>query len=201
MPARSSVPASSESMTRGTILHSVATAVRDLWGDDGLRDATERLPDETRTATTGADFESLGFYPTRYILDWNVAVMDGPAGGDEREFRRTVARSIDLGFGRIRRVFLSFATPTLLAQRASELWRHDHTHGRLVLDPDESVPGRRRITLTGHPFVSNPLARMAFSEVLRRVLSLSRVRNVRETHSLKSATTGDSLVIVLTWDA
>jgi len=52
------------------------------------RSSSNSVPDETRMATTGADFESLGFHPTRYILDWNVAVMDGPAGGDEREFRR-----------------------------------------------------------------------------------------------------------------
>jgi hypothetical protein len=194
---RSSVPASSEPMTRGTILHSMAAAVRDVWGADGLRDVTARLPDEARAATTGPDFATLSFYPTRYILDWNTAIMDGPAHDDEREFRRGVARSIDFGFGRVRRAFLSFATPILLAQRAAELWRHDHTHGRLALDPDESVPGRRRISLTGHPFVTSALGRIAVSEVLRHVLSLSRARNVRETHGM----TGDALVIVLTWDA
>jgi hypothetical protein len=97
----------------------------------------------------------------------------------------------------VRRAFLSFATPVLLAQRAAELWRHDHTHGQLVLDPDESIPGRRRVTLTEHPFVETPLSRTSFAEVMRYVLSLSRARNVRETHALSAG----ALVVDLTWNA
>jgi hypothetical protein len=184
-------------MSRGTLLHSVAAGVLDVWGADGLRDVTSHLPDETRAATTGPMFTTLSWYPTRYVLDWDVAKMAGPARGDEDAFRRSVARSIDLGFGRIRRAFLSFATPVMLAERAAQLWRHDHTHGDLSIDASARRDGHSRVVLTGHPFTETPLARMAFAEVIRHILSLSRARNVRESHAL----TGEALVVDLTWDA
>jgi len=193
---RSSVPASSEPMTRGTILNSLPAAVRDVWGYEGLRDVIARLPEETRAATTGGGYDALSWYPSRYALDWDVAKMEGPARGDEEAFRRSVDRGIDLGFGRVRRAFLSFATPILLANRAAELWRHDHTHGVLAVDSSTREEGRSRITLVGHPFVATALSRLAFAEVLRYVLSLSRARNVRESHAMN----GEALVVGLTWD-
>lgn len=186
-------------MTRGTLLHSVAAGVLDVWGPEGLRDVTARLPEETRAATTGPAFTLLSWYPTRYVMDWDVAKMAGPARGDEAAFRRSVTRSIDLGFGRIRRALLSFATPVLIAERAAELWRHDHTHGLLSVDSAERSQGHARVTLTDHLFTTTPLARMAFAEVTRHVLSLSRARNVRESHDPSGD--GDALVITLTWDA
>jgi hypothetical protein len=183
-------------MTRGTILHSMREAIVALWGEHGLQDVVDRLPDETRVATTGAMLSTLRWYPTRYVLDWNVAKMAGPARDDERAFRRSVALAMDLGFGRVRRVFLSFATPMLLAERAASLWRHDHSHGEISVDSSAREQGRARVTLTAHPFVHSALSRIAFAEAIRRVLALSRVRNVRETHALS----GDELVIALAWD-
>jgi len=56
---------------------------------------------------------------------------------------------------------------------------------------------RRRLGRRGHPLTETPLARLAFAEVMRHVLSLSRARNVRESHALE----GDALVVTLTWDA
>jgi hypothetical protein len=178
-------------------MHSVVAAVRDVWGEEGLRDVVSRLPAETREATTGPEFSPLSWYPTRYVVDWDVAKMDGPAHGDEAAFRRSVDRGTDLGFGRVRRAFLSFATPILLANKAAELWRHDHTHGALLIDASRRAEGRARLTLTDHPFVGTALSRLAFAEVMRYVLSLSRARNVRESHAMS----GEGLVVALTWDA
>jgi hypothetical protein len=184
-------------MSRGTLLHSIAAGVREVWGVDGLRDVTARLPEETRAATTGPAFTTLSWYPTRYVVDWDTAKMAGPARGDEEAFRRSVQRGTDLGFGRIRRALLSFATPVILAERAADLWRHDHTHGALSVDSSRRSEGAARVTLTDHPFTEAPIARVAFAEVMRHVLSLSRARNVRETHAMS----GDALVVALTWDA
>jgi hypothetical protein len=182
-------------MTRGTILHSNAESIREVWGDEGHRDVVSRLSAETREATTGPAFSALSWYPTRYLMEWDVAKMAGPCAGDEEAFRRSIRRATDLGFGRVRRAFLKVATPVLLAQRAAELWSHDHTHGTLSLEP-EQVPGRRRVTLEGHPFTTTQLGRVAMAEVLRYILSLSRARNVRETHGMH----GEALVITLSWD-
>jgi hypothetical protein len=184
-------------MTRGTVLQSMVAAVRDMWGEDGVRDVADRLPDETRIATVGPMLSALRWYPTRYVLDWDEARLAGPAHGDEEAFRRSVKRGIDLGFGRVRRTFLSFATPVLLAERAAGLWRHDHTHGELDVDSSARHEGRAWVTLSGHPYVGTTLSRMAFAEVLRYILSLSRAHNVRETHALA----GDALAVALVWDA
>jgi len=169
-------------MSRGTIVASVAPAVRSLWGDDALEAVLTRLPDETRQATTGPALNSLEWYPTRFLLHYDRAIFEGPAGRDEERFRSYLQRRVDLGFGRFRRTFLRFASPDRLAQRAAELWRNDQTHGDLKV---ESVnPEGARLTLRGHPYTTNPISRLAFSEVLRHILSLTRVRNVRETHAL-----------------
>jgi hypothetical protein len=194
--ARSSIPASTEPMSRGTLLHSVAAGVREVWGEEGLRDVTSRLPEETRAATTGPAFTTLSWYPTRYVVDWDAAKMAGPARGDEEAFRRSVMRGTDLGFGRIRRALLSFATPVILAERAAELWRHDHTHGKLSVDSSRRREGHAVVTLTDHPFTETAVARMAFAEVMRHILSLSRARNVRESNALREG----ALVVELDWD-
>jgi hypothetical protein len=175
-----------EPMSRGTIVASVAPAVRSLWGDDALEAVLARLPEETRTATTGPALNSLEWYPTRFLLHYDRAIFEGPAGRDETAFRSYLQRRVDLGFGRFRRTFLRFASPERLAQRASELWRNDQTHGELKVETI-SAEGAR-LTLRGHPYTTNPISRLAFSEVLRHILSLTRVRNVRETHALVDET-------------
>lgn len=176
------------------ILHARTAAIRELWGEQALAELADRLSPEARRATLGAELATLKWYPTRYVLEWDSAMMDGPARGDEQAFRRAVQRSIQLGFGRIRRVLLSFATPTLLAERAAELWRHDHTHGRLTAEASGNAGAR--VTLAGHPFVQSPVSCIAIAEAVRQILSLSRASNVRDSH----AVSGDALVIALAWD-
>jgi hypothetical protein len=189
----SAPPLSEESVSKGNILVSVRLAIRDLWSDEGWRDVVGRLPSDAAATVTGADLTALAWYPTRYLLDCERAVFEGVAGRDEAAFRRYIARSTDLGFGRIRRTFLRFATPDLLARRASELWRHDHSAGQLTIE--ERGERHARLALRGHPFVHTHLSRIAFAEALRHIMSLSRIRNVRATHELA----GDALVVSLAW--
>jgi hypothetical protein len=182
-----------EPMTKGTILHALVGAVRETWGEPGIRAIVDRLPPATAEATPG--LVPIVWYPTRYLLEWNAALMDGPAQGDENAFRRCVARSIDLGFGRVRRAFLVFATPKLLAKRAADLWRHDHTHGTLTRSERDLPPRTARFLLEDHLFVKAPVDRLAIAEVLRHVLSLSHANDVRETHAMQ----GNALAITLRW--
>src|SRR5258708_35037312 len=169
------VPGQTEPMSRGTIVVSIGVAVRDIWTDEGWRSVLARLPPETLEATTGANLMSMSWYPTRYLLHYERAIFDGPAARDEMAYCRYVDRRIDLGFGRCRRTFLRFASPDKLAQRASEFWRHDQTHG--VLKVDAMSEGLARLSLRGHPYVTNPLSRLGCAELLRHILSLSRFNN------------------------
>jgi hypothetical protein len=197
-PRPTSVPSpTTQSLSKGTIIRSLAAAVQDLWGDDALRGVVERLPPETRARTAGADFIAIEWYPTRYIMQWGAAILDGPAFGDEVAFTRCVSRSVELGFGIVQRVFIAFATPTRLAARAADLWRHEHTHGTLTIESSDAARGDARLSLRDHPFVGEPLARIAISEGIRTVLSLSRANNVRERHVIID----DALFITLKWDA
>jgi hypothetical protein len=196
-PRNTSVPGpATESLSKGTIIRSLAAAVQDLWGEDALRGVIERLPPETRAATASAQFIAIDWYPTRHIMKWGVAILDGPAFGDEVAFSKCVSRSVELGFGLVQRAFLAFATPTRLAGRAADLWRHEHSHGTLVIESSDTKRGDARLALRDHPFVTESLARIAISEGIRTVLSLSRARNVRERH----AVLGDALFITLRWD-
>jgi hypothetical protein len=185
-----------ESLSKGTIIRSLAAAVSDLWGEEALRAVVDRLPPETRAATTGVGFIPIDWYPTRHILKWGAAILDGPAFGDEVAFTRCVSRSVELGFGIVQRAFLAIATPTRLAARAADLWRHEHTHGTLSIETSDAARGQARLSLRDHPFVAEPLSRIAISEGIRTVLSLSRARNVRESH----AVLGENLFITLHWD-
>src|SRR5579884_2316930 len=171
-----------EPMSRGTIVVSIAPAVRAVWGEDGWRAALERLPPETRAATTGANLLAVSWYPTRYLQDYERAIFDGPAARDEDSYRRYVDKRIDLGFGRFRRTLLRFASVERLAQRTSELWRHDQTHGTLRVD--SLGEGTLRMSLRDHPYVDNALSRLGCSEIFRQILRIARFRDVRGTHAL-----------------
>lgn len=182
-------------MSRGTILHSQRVSAQLQWGDEGVKAVLQRLSPETREATFGPAFTPLGWYPTRYIVEWVEAIHDVAARRDEQAVREWVDRAIDMSFGRVRRVFLRLATPTLLVQRAAELWRREHTHGVLTMESD--VPARiARITLRDHPFTTTFASRIATSEIFRHVLSLSKARNVRESHALHEGT----LKVSLLWE-
>lgn len=190
-----SAPPSAEPLTRGTHLHSQREAILATWGEAGLRQVIDVLTDETRHATAPAAASPLAWYPTRYLVEWGNAIFAGPAGRDEQAFRANIARSTDLGFGRVRRVLMGFATPIILAQRAAELWRHDHTHGTLALEND--LPrGLARLTLRDHPFTADPVSRLAIAEVFRHILSRSRANAVRETHAVHDGV----LVVTLHWE-
>jgi hypothetical protein len=100
-----------------------------------------------------------------------------------------------MSFGRVRRAFLRLATPTLLAQRSTELWRREHTRGALTMDSDVSERAAQ-ITLLDHPFTSTFASRIVTGEIFRYIVSLSRVRNVRESHALHDG----ALRVRLLWE-
>ncbi len=183
-----------EPVTRGTVWFAFREAAEHVWGEDGLRSILERLPEDARAAE-GALVGGLGWVPTRWLLAWLEGTFDGPAERDEAAYQAYLDCTLDLSFGRIRRALLKIATPPLLAQRAADLWRHDHSHGTIVIERLENrvLQG----TLADHPFTETPLGRASITEVLRYLLSLARARNVRASHQLDPAA---RLAIRFTWE-
>lgn len=59
-----------------------------------------------------------------------------------------VQRFCENGFGRLRRMFLSLATPMMLASRAPGFWSYDHTTGEMTTEP---IEGGVRVTIRDHP--------------------------------------------------
>jgi hypothetical protein len=92
------------------LVPSRAAAV-ELYGKAGLRDIAARLPADARAALVDTAIITDLWLPERFIIAWHEAVWNGPAHGDEAEFRRYVRTVVDLGFGRVRRCSSTSSPP------------------------------------------------------------------------------------------
>src|SRR5437868_14516951 len=109
---------SAEPLARGTNFVASRRAVLDLWGEAGLAEVAQQLPDDARRDTVDAMvITAESWLPERYNQAWYEAIWNGPAHRLAPEFRRFIDRRIDGGFGRVRRYLLQIATPHMLAQR------------------------------------------------------------------------------------
>jgi hypothetical protein len=181
-----------EPRARGILIRGFADAARDLWGEEGLRKTTVRLPADVHAATVDRMVIAVEWVPESYVVAWHNAVLAGPCARDAEELRRWIRHATDLSFGRIRRLFLRIATPDLLMRKAAELWRHDHTTGELVTSRRGATA---HAVLRDHPYVRDPVASLVIAEVFRHILALSRLEDVHETHKRE----GESLVVRLSW--
>ena len=170
-------PPSSEPHARRTIFVTFRDAALEMWGKEGLRAIGERLTSEARRDTVDAVVIAADWLPEAHAIAWFGAVYEGPAGRMTSEYHRFLDRSMDLGFGRVRRLMLATAmTPSSLGHRAAELWRHDHTHGELTCRD----VGARSIVLTlhDHVYATTPLGRTTIAEIYRHISSLTRAKEV-----------------------
>jgi hypothetical protein len=168
-------------------------ACEQIWNKDSYEQAVALLPLAVRESTAGL-LPIQEWVPETYIVAWAEAVWRGPAQQDEALMRRYVAASIANGFGRVRRFFLQMMTPETMARRAPEIWKQEHTTGRLEAEVIRERTAHVR--LFDHPYVETPLMRMALAEAIRFSVSLTRAANVREKHAAR----GHSLRIEITWD-
>lgn len=171
-------------------------AVLDLWGEAGLADIAARVSMDTRLQTVEAPASPLTWVPERFLTEWHEATWDGPARRDDAALCKTINRRLDLGFGRVRKALLSLLGPEEVIRRAGELWKHDHTHGTLVVHFEK---GKKigSATLTDHVFCESPIARRALAETFRYIIQLSRgVKTSRSSHALQ----GRSLAIRISWE-
>jgi len=79
--------------------------------------------------------------------------------------------------------------------RLGPLWKKENTHGELTGSVD---PGGKSATfrLTGSPYTETPQTRGGLAENYRYAFSLTRAKNVRETHSLEKP---ETLVFRIRW--
>jgi hypothetical protein len=168
-----------------------AAAVQ-LYGDEGLRAVGEHLPADVRAALVDSPLITESWLPERFVMAWQETVFAGPVRGSDDEFRHYIAKVVDSGFGRVRRLLVQLVTPATLCTRAAELWHDEHTHGEISADPTGHVVV---IKLRNHPYVTRPIARLVMAESLRYAASLTRVKRVEQLHRLD----GDALEVRLTW--
>lgn len=146
-----------------------------LWGRLGWEEVLRTLTPEAREQLFEQALSPVAWVPERLMMDLAEQVYDGPAARNQHSYRVFVRTMIEHGFGRIRRLFIRYATPELLLGRAPELWKHDHTHGELTV-----CVGRDQATamLHDHPHVTTELGRLTASETFKSALALTRARDV-----------------------
>jgi hypothetical protein len=166
-------------------------AASELYGADGLRAISERLPADARRLVDSALLDE-PWLPERFVMAWQEAVWAGPAKLDDANFRFFIQRVIDLGFGRVRRLLVNLVTPATLCTRAAELWHEEHTHGTIAAEPRGQEV---LIRLCEHPYTERPISRMVLAEGFRYAASLTRAKSVTEVHRMD----GDTLEVRLNW--
>ncbi len=173
------VGAAVESLQKRYYFRAAIDATRDLWGDDGLADVAARMPARERAEFFAEPLPE--WSPTRAMIAFNFALWEGPAGRDKPLYFTWVRRVTDLSFGRVRKLFLSMATPERLVLGAGEMWKADQNVGTLV----GHVEGRcGTLVLRDHPYTETPQARAGISEMLRYILELSRAKAPVSSHAL-----------------
>jgi hypothetical protein len=127
------------------------------------------------------------------MIAFNFALWEGPADRQRAHYFPWVRRTTDLSFGRVKRLFLSMATPEKVLRSAAALWRADQNTGTQEGTADGKTG---RILLRDHPYCDTPQARAGYAEMVRYVVELTRAKNVTETHA---AVAPRGLEIKLRW--
>jgi hypothetical protein len=139
------------------------------------------MPEASRRATVEPVVLTDEWLPEEHVMAWYEAAW-AFCQRNEAEYFRFIDRMIDFGFGRVRKLLLSLASIAMVASKAPELWRHDHTTGELL---SEYHQGEVTLRLRGHLYTTTPLARRSIAEIYRYALSLTGKKNMTATHSLE----------------
>lgn len=191
-PIRSQVPPAAPALVRRKSLIGVRAACEQMWTKSGSEEVARALPSEVRARTAG--FVPLPeWLPQGDLIAWHVAVWEGPARQDWDAMAQFARLTIDQGFGRVRQLMISALTPALLAQRVGPLWGEEYTTGKLETLRIDAC--HVQLKLSGHAYVDIPLMSDVISEAYRHILSMTRARNVRVAHEVRSA----ALLVDLRW--
>lgn len=159
---------------------------------DGVQSIAGELPADVRERTAGLR-PLPDWIPLEDLIAWHVAVWNGPAKRDEKVMMDHARRTVDQGFGRVKRLLISMATAQTLAPRVAALWNDEYSTG--ILEATLLEPNSATLVLRDHPYVHHPLMRDVIAEVFRYVLSMSRTKNVCAVHTVRE----ERLVVVLRW--
>jgi hypothetical protein len=162
-----------------------------MWGSDGVRKVVEALPPDVRERTAG-----MLPLPEWVLVDdliaWHVALKGG-LGRDDAMFQKHVHKTVDQGFGKVKRLLLSMATPHTLAPRAAALWRDEYSTGRLTaMSIDKQSVS---LTLRDHPYVHHALMQTVITEVYRYIVSLTSAKIV----TAQTIARNDELTVRMQW--
>jgi hypothetical protein len=172
----------------------MAAAIEHLWGRGALDALRGRLDLPAEHVLFDQIASPLSWYPENLAARIGAIVWDDLAARDEAALQRFAEQTIDHGWGRMHSVLVRLATPRILARRAPELWRRDHSHGDVevvVVDPTTL-----RLRLSDHPWVRDPVMRRFQARAFRYILSLTRVRDLETVEAPDPA---GALVMTATW--
>jgi hypothetical protein len=158
-------------------------ALREQWGDAGVRSTAERLPEDVRADV----FHDRGgtWIPERSFIAFHIAIFEGVAGHEREPYSKVIRRMTELSFGVVRKLLVSMASPRRIFESGPAIWKADHTHGIFECRLHES--GHRGVlSLRESPYTESPHARAGLAENMRYVLELSGARGAIETHGLVS---------------
>lgn len=167
------------------------TACELMWGVEGVRTVAAALPDDVRDRTAGLT-PLPEWVPVDDLIAWHVALR-GSLGRDDTMFTRHIHKTVDQGFGKVKRLLLSMATPHTLAPRAAALWRDEYSTGRLTAKSidDHTVS----LTLRDHPYVHHALMGSVISEAYRYIVSMTTAKVVRAQTIVRN----DELTVRMQW--
>ena len=165
-----------------------------LWGDDGLNDIAATLPDDTREEFFRV-VQTDDWIAARHVIAWSLAAHRGPARLSVPKTHEYLDRAFDFSFGVVRRAVLRMADPAVVTPRMPGIWKEEHTAGELQSAVD---PGGKSATfrLSGTPYTGTPQTRSGLVENYRYAYSLTRAKDVTETHTLEKPGT---LVFRIRW--
>jgi hypothetical protein len=158
-------------------------ALREQWGEAGVRSTAERLPQRVRDDVL---HDRGGTWVCeRSFIAFHIAIFEGVAGHEREPYVKMIRRMTELSFGVVRKLLVSIASPRRIFESGPAIWKADHTHGVLECRLHESG-NRGVLSLRESPYADSPHARAGLAENLRYVLELSGARGAVETHMLVS---------------
>jgi hypothetical protein len=166
---------------RGSVALGMKSAAIELWGKDALTSIAESMSSESRLAMFDELLLPISWVPESSVIEfWRVA-WDGPLAESTTATQKYVEKAVQHGWGRFRKVFVSLMTPTLLANRAQQLWRHDHTHGELTATMSGNTG---LVRLADHAYVDSPVACRFMAASFHVIVAMSNARDVTSSYDV-----------------